>query len=72
MRTNNSNYRVLIHQVRGIRGLANDFDTIEEAMTWAYKRSSELGGFEMIEIRKLGDPHTYEGRKGKIIGIING
>lgn len=72
MRTNYSNYRVLIHQVRGIRGLANNFDTIEEAMTWAYKRSSELDEFEVIEVKRLGDPHTYEGRKGKIIGIING
>lgn len=72
MRTINSKYEVLIHQVRGIRGLAKDFDTIGDAMTWVYKRSSELDGFELIEIRKLGDQHTYEGRKGKIIGIING
>ena len=72
MRTINPNYKVLIHQVLHIRGIAVFFETIEEAIEWAYKRSSELGGFEMIEIRKLGDPHTYEGRKGKIIGIING
>lgn len=71
MRTNNSNYEVLIHQIRGIRGLAKYFDTIEEAMPWAYKRSSELDEFEAIEVKRLGDSHTYEGRKGRIICIIN-
>lgn len=68
---NNPNYLVLIHQVREIRGLVNYFDTIDEAMNWGYKRTSELESFECIEIKKLGDPHTYEGRVGRIIAIIN-
>lgn len=68
---NNPNYLVLIHQVKGIKGFAKAFDTIDEAMNWGYKRISELESFECIEIKRLGDPHTYEGRVGRVILIIN-
>lgn len=67
----NSNFLALIHQVKWIKGFAKEFDTINEAMNWVYKRSSELESFEYIEIKRLGDPRTYEGRVGRIIAIIN-
>lgn len=68
---NNPNYLVLIHQVKGIKGFAKAFDTIYEAINWGYKRSSELDSFECIEIKRFGDLHTYEGRIGRVISIIN-
>lgn len=67
----NSNFLTLIHQVKGIKGFAKEFDTINEAMNWGYKRSSELESFEYIEIKRLGDPRTYEGLVGRTIAIIN-